>query len=186
MKCETVKKYCPISIYVNSISFSWLYFYFIFIFLVMIWLQSHGVMYKGFPCPVKYPDEKFEGGITNGALWYLVDGKTSCMSFSRAGLRAPKWSMPLPIPPFPFFLVNLILKCTNEKCPPPQKKKKTFLCPSLKCKSQNSPLKNSNFFRGGGGGGDLSNIFVCELGHEYMWYYFLDCQKALKNNMWVT
>eukprot|EP00057_Strongylocentrotus_purpuratus_P011065 XP_011665539.1 PREDICTED: carboxypeptidase D isoform X2 [Strongylocentrotus purpuratus] len=42
--------------------------------LALAFANSHGVMYKGFPCPVKYPDEKFEGGITNGALWYLVDG----------------------------------------------------------------------------------------------------------------
>lgn len=85
----------------------------------MICLQSHGVMYKGFPCPVKYPDEKFEGGITNGALWYLVDGKTSRVSFSRADLRDPTGQCPSPsLPLFKPNVVYLILKCTNEKCSP--------------------------------------------------------------------
>nr|XP_054749275.1 carboxypeptidase D-like [Lytechinus pictus] len=42
--------------------------------LALAFANSHGMMYKGFPCPDAYPNEKFEGGITNGAKWYLVDG----------------------------------------------------------------------------------------------------------------
>lgn len=33
-------------------------------------------MHEGYPCRDKYPNEHFEEGITNGAKWYNVPGKT--------------------------------------------------------------------------------------------------------------
>lgn len=41
-------------------------------------------MHEGQPCPM-FPDERFKGGITNGAKWYIVTGGMQDWNYIAAG-----------------------------------------------------------------------------------------------------
>lgn len=46
----------------------------IFEHLATVYSNAHATMHNGYPCPQLEPNERFEGGITNGAHWYSVAG----------------------------------------------------------------------------------------------------------------
>lgn len=46
----------------------------IFLQLAKSYSLAHSTMHKGFPCPKLDPNEVFQEGVTNGAMWYSVAG----------------------------------------------------------------------------------------------------------------
>lgn len=45
----------------------------VFKYLANVYATNHPTMHLGQPCPGS--DERFEGGIVNGAMWYQLEGK---------------------------------------------------------------------------------------------------------------
>ncbi|XP_050292877.1 carboxypeptidase D [Anthonomus grandis grandis] len=56
----------------------------VFKHLASVYSKAHRTMHEGKPCPM-FPDEKFEGGITNGAKWYQVTGGMQDYNYIVAG-----------------------------------------------------------------------------------------------------
>ncbi|KAJ3618507.1 hypothetical protein MTP99_006487 [Tenebrio molitor] len=56
----------------------------IFKFLAHTYSDAHKSMHEGQPCPL-FPQERFKGGITNGAKWYSVSGGMQDWNYLVAG-----------------------------------------------------------------------------------------------------
>ncbi|KAF2900813.1 hypothetical protein ILUMI_05352 [Ignelater luminosus] len=56
----------------------------VFKYLAHTYANAHRVMHEGQPCPM-FPDERFKGGITNGAKWYIVTGGMQDWNYVAAG-----------------------------------------------------------------------------------------------------
>ncbi|KAJ8917356.1 hypothetical protein NQ315_002378 [Exocentrus adspersus] len=52
--------------------------------LAHTYANAHRIMHQGIPCPM-FPDERFTGGITNGAKWYTVTGGMQDWNYLVAG-----------------------------------------------------------------------------------------------------
>ena len=48
------------------------------VFDINLYFQAHSTMHSGHPCSA-YSSEEFKDGITNGAAWYIVSGKTTLL-----------------------------------------------------------------------------------------------------------
>ncbi|XP_060532890.1 carboxypeptidase D [Cylas formicarius] len=56
----------------------------VFKYLASTYANAHRSMHEGTPCPM-FPDERFDGGITNGARWYQVTGGMQDWNYLVAG-----------------------------------------------------------------------------------------------------